>query len=140
MRSRKQSRNLAISRPARRGPDAGGPGPAPGRGPLHGLPIGLKDLCDTAGVPTTAGSALRRHHVPAADSAVAARLRQAGAVLLGKHATHEFARGGTTNNPHFGATRTPYAPDRIPAGSSGGWPKSSGWARRPPYHCPTLLP
>jgi aspartyl-tRNA(Asn)/glutamyl-tRNA(Gln) amidotransferase subunit A len=90
------------------------------RGPLHGLPIGLKDLYDTAGVTTTAGSALRRDHVPAADSAVAAGLRAAGAVLLGKHATHEFAWGGTTNNPHYGPTRNPYAPDRIPGGSSGG--------------------
>jgi aspartyl-tRNA(Asn)/glutamyl-tRNA(Gln) amidotransferase subunit A len=90
------------------------------RGPLHGLPVGLKDLFDTAGIRTTAGSALRRDHVPAADSAVAAGLREAGAVLLGKHATHEFAWGGTTTNPHFGATRNPYAPDRIPGGSSGG--------------------
>ena len=90
------------------------------RGPLHGLPIGIKDLFDTAGIPTTAGSALRRGHVPATDSAVAARLRRAGAVLLGKHATHEFAWGGTTNNPHYGPTRNPYALGRIPGGSSGG--------------------
>jgi aspartyl-tRNA(Asn)/glutamyl-tRNA(Gln) amidotransferase subunit A len=90
------------------------------RGPLHGLPVGLKDLFDTAGVRTTAGSAHRRDHVPADDSAVAARLRAAGAVLIGKHATHEYAWGGTTNNPHFGPTRNPYAPDRIPGGSSGG--------------------
>ncbi|GIH14792.1 amidase [Rugosimonospora africana] len=90
------------------------------RGPLHGLPVGLKDLFDTAGVRTTAGSALRRDHVPATDSAVAARLREAGAVLLGKHATHEFAWGGTTTNPHFGPTRNPWDLDRIPGGSSGG--------------------
>ncbi|HEV7898553.1 MAG TPA: amidase [Planosporangium sp.] len=90
------------------------------RGPLHGLPVGLKDLFDTAGVRTTAGSAHRREHVPAGDSAVAARLRAAGTVLLGKHATHEYAWGGTTNNPHFGPVRNPYAPDRIPGGSSGG--------------------
>ncbi|GIE93072.1 amidase [Paractinoplanes rishiriensis] len=90
------------------------------RGPLHGLPIGLKDLFDTAGIRTTAGSALRREHVPAADCVVASRLHAAGAVLLGKHATHEFAWGGTTNNPHFGPTRNPHDPDRIPGGSSGG--------------------
>lgn len=90
------------------------------RGPLHGIPIGLKDLFDTAGIRTTAGSALRRSHVPESDSAVAAGLRTAGAVLLGKHATHEFAYGGTTTNPHFGPTRNPYDPSRIPGGSSGG--------------------
>jgi aspartyl-tRNA(Asn)/glutamyl-tRNA(Gln) amidotransferase subunit A len=90
------------------------------RGPLHGMPMGLKDLFDTAGVRTTSGSSLRRDHVPAADSTVAARLRGAGAVLLGKHATHEFAWGGTTDNPHFGPTRNPYDPTRIPGGSSGG--------------------
>src|SRR5262245_14362656 len=90
------------------------------RGPLHGLPVGLKDLFDTAGIRTTAGSALRRDHVPPTDSAVAAGLRAAGAVLLGKHATHEFAWGGTTTNPHYGPTRNPHAPDRIPGGSSGG--------------------
>jgi len=90
------------------------------RGPLHGLPIGLKDLFDTAGIRTTAGSALRRKHVPDADSTVAAALREAGAVLLGKHATHEFAYGGTTSNPHYGPTRNPYDRSRIPGGSSGG--------------------
>jgi aspartyl-tRNA(Asn)/glutamyl-tRNA(Gln) amidotransferase subunit A len=90
------------------------------RGPLHGLPIGLKDLFDVAGVVTTAGSALRRDHVATVDSTVAGRLRAAGAVLLGKHATHEFAWGGTTTNPHFGPTRNPYDLDRIPGGSSGG--------------------
>jgi len=90
------------------------------RGPLHGMPIGLKDLFDTAGVRTTAGSALHRDRVPSTDSAVAARLRAAGAVLLGKHGTHEFAWGGTSDNPHFGAIHNPYALDRIPGGSSGG--------------------
>jgi aspartyl-tRNA(Asn)/glutamyl-tRNA(Gln) amidotransferase subunit A len=90
------------------------------RGPLHGMPIGLKDLFDTEGVRTTAGSALHRERVPAADSVVAARLRAAGAVLLGKHGTHEFAWGGTCDNPHYGAVRNPYARDRIPGGSSGG--------------------
>jgi aspartyl-tRNA(Asn)/glutamyl-tRNA(Gln) amidotransferase subunit A len=90
------------------------------RGPLHGMPIGLKDLFDTADIRTTAGSALRRAHVPVADSAVAAILRAAGSVLLGKHATHEFAWGGTTDNPHYGPTRNPHDRARIPGGSSGG--------------------
>jgi aspartyl-tRNA(Asn)/glutamyl-tRNA(Gln) amidotransferase subunit A len=90
------------------------------RGPLHGIPVGLKDLFDTAGVRTTAGSAIYRERVPDTDSAVAARLRAAGTVLLGKHATHEFAWGGTCDNPHYGPVRNPYDRQRIPGGSSGG--------------------
>jgi aspartyl-tRNA(Asn)/glutamyl-tRNA(Gln) amidotransferase subunit A len=90
------------------------------RGPLHGVPLGIKDLFDTAGVRTTAGSGLRRDTVPARDSAVAARLRAAGSVLLGKHGMHELAWGGTSDNPHFGAVRNPHDPARIPGGSSGG--------------------
>ena len=94
---------------------------AAGRGGrLCGIPLGLKDLYDVRGVPTTAGSALLRSAVAAADSTVAARLRTAGAVLLGKHCTHEFAWGGTTSNGYTGPTRNPHAPDRIPGGSSGG--------------------
>ena len=89
-------------------------------GPLCGIPIGLKDLYDVTGVPTTAGSPLLGDRVAGADSTVAARLRAAGAVLLGKQSTHEFAWGGTTNNPHFGPTRNPHDPARIPGGSSGG--------------------
>lgn len=90
------------------------------RGPLCGIPLGLKDLYDVRGVPTTAGSPLLGHQVAREDSTVAARLRAAGAVLLGKHSTHEFAWGGTTNNPHFGPTRNPHNRTRIPGGSSGG--------------------
>jgi aspartyl-tRNA(Asn)/glutamyl-tRNA(Gln) amidotransferase subunit A len=90
------------------------------RGPLHGIPIGLKDLIDTAGIRTTAGSILHTDRVPAADAAVAARLREAGTVLLGKHATHEFAWGGTTTNIHFGATHNPHRRGHVPGGSSGG--------------------
>jgi aspartyl-tRNA(Asn)/glutamyl-tRNA(Gln) amidotransferase subunit A len=94
---------------------------AAGRGgALCGIPLGLKDLYDVRGVPTTAGSALLCGNVATADSTVAARLRAAGAVLLGKHCTHEFAWGGTTSNGHTGPTRNPHAPDRIPGGSSGG--------------------
>jgi aspartyl-tRNA(Asn)/glutamyl-tRNA(Gln) amidotransferase subunit A len=90
------------------------------RGPLHGVPIGLKDLIDTAGIRTTYGSKVHASHVPTADAAVAQRLARAGAVLLGKHNTHEYAFGVTTTNPHHGATRNPWDPTRIPGGSSGG--------------------
>lgn len=90
------------------------------RGALHGIPIGLKDLVDTAGIRTTAGSILHTGRVPERDATVAARLRAAGTVLLGKHATHEFAWGGTTTNVHFGATHNPHRRGHIPGGSSGG--------------------
>ncbi len=90
------------------------------RGPLHGIPIALKDLFETAGIRTTAGSKILADWVPEEDSTVARRLREAGAVLLGKLHTHEFAYGGTTNNPHYGPTRNPWDTTRIPGGSSGG--------------------
>ncbi len=90
------------------------------RGPLHGIPIALKDLYDTAGIRTTAGSIIYKDNVPKADSTAARKLREAGAVLLGKTNTHEFAWGTTTNNPHYGATHNPWDLDRIPGGSSGG--------------------
>ncbi|MDJ1137042.1 amidase [Streptomyces iconiensis] len=84
-------------------------------GPLHGVPMGLKDLIDAAGVPTTASSRVRRHHTAAEDSTVARRLREAGALLLGKTHTHEFAYGLTTPQ-----TRNAWAADRVAGGSSGG--------------------
>src|SRR5262245_3481420 len=90
------------------------------RGPLHGIPIALKDLYDTAGIRTAGGAKILADRVPSADSTVARKLREAGTVLLGKLNTHELAFGVTTNNPHFGATRNPWNPDRIPGGSSGG--------------------
>jgi aspartyl-tRNA(Asn)/glutamyl-tRNA(Gln) amidotransferase subunit A len=90
------------------------------RGPLHGIPVGVKDLFDVAGVPTTAGSPLFQGRVPSADATAVARLRAAGAVLTGKHNTHELAYGTTTINPHFGAARNPRNPARITGGSSGG--------------------
>lgn len=85
------------------------------RGPLHGIPFGLKDLIDAAGLPTTASSRVGAPHLPAADSAVAARLSAAGAVLLGKTHTHEFGYGLTTPQ-----TRNARDHDRIAGGSSGG--------------------
>jgi aspartyl-tRNA(Asn)/glutamyl-tRNA(Gln) amidotransferase subunit A len=90
------------------------------RGPLHGIPISLKDLIDTQGIRTTCGSRILAEHVPSEDAAVTVRLREAGAVLIGKTALHEFAYGVTTNNPHYGPTRNPWNPDRVPGGSSGG--------------------
>jgi aspartyl-tRNA(Asn)/glutamyl-tRNA(Gln) amidotransferase subunit A len=90
------------------------------RGPLHGIPVALKDLYETAGIRTTGGAKIHADHVPAEDSTVARRLREAGTILLGKLNTHEYAYGVTTNNPHFGATRNPWDLERIPGGSSGG--------------------
>ncbi len=90
------------------------------RGPLHGIPIALKDLYATKGVRTAAGSKILWDRVPDHDSTVTRLLREAGAISLGKTNTHEFAYGVTTNNPHFGATRNPWNPDCIPGGSSGG--------------------
>jgi aspartyl-tRNA(Asn)/glutamyl-tRNA(Gln) amidotransferase subunit A len=91
------------------------------RGPLHGVPIALKDLVDTAGIPTRAGTLGYQDRVPDTDAAIARRLREAGTVLLGKTATHELAYGVTTSNPKaFGTTRNPRDVQRIPGGSSGG--------------------
>jgi aspartyl-tRNA(Asn)/glutamyl-tRNA(Gln) amidotransferase subunit A len=90
------------------------------RGPLHGIPIGLKDLVDTEGIRTAGGAAVYRDRVPGADAPVARRLREAGSVLLGKTNTHELAFGVTTDNPHFGTTHNPWDTTRIPGGSSGG--------------------
>jgi aspartyl-tRNA(Asn)/glutamyl-tRNA(Gln) amidotransferase subunit A len=90
------------------------------RGPLHGIPIALKDIVDQAGVPTTASSNVRRDEVAAGDAPVTARLRQAGAVLIGKTNLHEFALGTTTEESAFGPTRNPIDPSRSPGGSSGG--------------------
>ncbi|WP_167759111.1 amidase [Blastococcus sp. TF02A_35] len=90
------------------------------RGPLHGVPVALKDLVETSGIRTTGGSRILADNVPALDAPVAARLREAGTVLLGKTSTHEYAYGGTSNNPHYGPTRNPWDRDRIPGGSSGG--------------------
>lgn len=88
--------------------------------PLHGLPLALKDLFDVRGLRTTAGSILFKDNLAAEDAFVTARLRQAGAVLLGKLNLHEWALGVTTNNPHFGPCRNPWDTDCIPGGSSGG--------------------
>ncbi len=90
------------------------------RGPLHGVPIAVKDVFSTAGARTTAGSKVFADNVPDRDAAVVERLRAAGAVIAGKTNMHELAYGITSQNPHFGAVRNPWNPDRIPGGSSGG--------------------
>lgn len=90
------------------------------RGPLHGIPIALKDVFATKGIRTTCGSKLFVDHVPDRDSAVTERLAEAGAILIGKTAMHELAYGITSTNPHFGTVRNPIDRDRIPGGSSGG--------------------
>ena len=90
------------------------------RGPLHGVPIGLKDLIDTAGVRTTAASALFKDRIPSEDAEVVRRLKNAGAVLLGKQNLHEFAFGGSSVISYFGEVRNPWTPEHIAGGSSGG--------------------
>ncbi len=89
-------------------------------GPLHGLPILIKDNTPTAGIRTTFGAPLMAEHVPAEDAAVVIRLRRAGAVVVGKTNTPEFAAGANTVNRVFGATRNPWNLDLSPSGSSGG--------------------
>src|SRR5882762_4104228 len=90
------------------------------RGPLHGIPIGLKDLIDTAGVRTTAASAVFKDRVPPEDAEVVRKLKAAGAVLIGKQNLHEFAYGGSSVISHFGPVRNPVNPEFIAGGSSGG--------------------
>ncbi|WP_214104470.1 amidase [Acrocarpospora catenulata] len=92
----------------------------PWRGPLHGLPVGHKDLVDTAGVRTTYGSAVFADHVPDADDLLVRRVRAAGGIMLGKTNTPEFGTGSHTVNEVFGATRNPYDLSRSAGGSSGG--------------------
>jgi len=90
------------------------------RGPLHGVPVGLKDNIDTIGVRTTAASALFKDRVPNEDAEVVRRFKTAGAVLLGKLNLHEFAYGATSVPSFFGAVRNPWKPDYVAGGSSGG--------------------
>ncbi len=90
------------------------------RGPLHGIPLALKDLYDTAGIRTTAGSTFFADRIPDTDARAVTLLYQAGAVLLGKLNMHEWALGVTNINPHYGPSRNPWNPSRITGGSSGG--------------------
>jgi aspartyl-tRNA(Asn)/glutamyl-tRNA(Gln) amidotransferase subunit A len=90
------------------------------RGPLHGIPIGIKDNIDTAGIRTTAASAVFADRVPAMDAEVVTKLKAAGAIIIGKLNMHEFATGTTSAISHFGAVRNPWNTDHIAGGSSGG--------------------
>lgn len=90
------------------------------RGPLHGIPLAIKDIIDTSGIRTTYGSSIFRNNIPEKDATVVSRLKQAGAIILGKTNTHEFALGVTTENVHYGDTKNPWSTDRVPGGSSGG--------------------
>ncbi|MFL5287357.1 MAG: amidase [Rhodopila sp.] len=90
------------------------------RGPLHGIPVGIKDIIDVAGLPTTCHSRILLDNVAKADAAVIAKLRQAGAIILGKLSTHEFALGGPSFDLPFPPARNPWNPDHHPGGSSSG--------------------
>jgi aspartyl-tRNA(Asn)/glutamyl-tRNA(Gln) amidotransferase subunit A len=90
------------------------------RGPLHGVPLSVKDLYDMRGLATTAASRVREGHVAQRDAAAIAHLRQAGAVFVGKTNLHEFAFGTTNEDSAFGPARNPHDPSRSPGGSSGG--------------------
>lgn len=90
------------------------------RGALHGIPLGLKDLFETEGIRTTAGSTFFTDYIPEADAAVVKKLKEAGAVILGKLNMHEIALGVTNENPHFGDCCNPWDTSRISGGSSGG--------------------
>lgn len=89
-------------------------------GPLDGIPLAVKDVLATAGVRTTAGSRVLADFVPEDDCPVVRRLREVGAVIVGKTNMHEFAYGVTSDNPYYGAVANPAYPDRIAGGSSGG--------------------
>ena len=90
------------------------------RGPLHGVPVGVKDIIDVAGLPTTGHSKILVNNIAAADAVVIQKLRQAGAIILGKLATHEFAIGGPSFDLPFPPARNPWNPDHHPGGSSSG--------------------
>ena len=90
------------------------------RGPLHGIPVALKDLYNTAGVRTTSGSRIFDTFIPQQDCTVAARFNQAGAILLGKLNMHQFAYGPTGENPDYGHMHNPWDPEMVTGGSSGG--------------------
>ena len=95
-------------------------------GPLHGLPVVLKDNIDTVGMPTTAGTPALKNHQPDKNAPLVQKLLDAGAIIFGKANLHELAQGITNNNYHFGPARNPYNPNYIPGGSSGGCGVSVG--------------
>src|SRR2546423_6844900 len=117
------------------------------RGPLHGIPLGLKDIYETGGVPTTGHSKVMQDHVPKADAFSVKKLRDAGAVVMGKLATHEFALGGPSFDLPWPPARNPWDTARFTGGSSSGTGASVAAGARPrgPRHehrrrCPVPLP
>ncbi|TMK07953.1 MAG: Asp-tRNA(Asn)/Glu-tRNA(Gln) amidotransferase subunit GatA [Alphaproteobacteria bacterium] len=110
-----EERALAEAREAERAIMAGGP-----KGPLHGIPIGLKDIVDTKGIPTTCGSKILQDNIPDTDAACAEKLAAAGTVLIGKTTTHEFADGGPSFDLPKPPARNPWNTDHFTAGSSSG--------------------
>ena len=90
------------------------------KGPLHGVPVSVKDLIQTAGIRTTCGSRILADWIPETDATLIRRFREAGAILIGKTHLHEFAYGPTNLNPHYGPARNPWDPNRMTGGSSGG--------------------
>jgi aspartyl-tRNA(Asn)/glutamyl-tRNA(Gln) amidotransferase subunit A len=102
------------------------------RGPLHGIPIGLKDIYETAGVATTGHSKVMRHHVPQTDAFSVRRLRAAGAIVVGKLATHEFALGGPSFDLPWPPARNPWDLSRFTGGSSSGTGSDTGGSIRGP--------
>lgn len=90
------------------------------RGPLHGIPIAVKDLIYTKGIKTTMGSKIYEHFIPSVDATVVEKLKQAGAIIIGKANTHEFAYGPIGDRSYFGACRNPYNLEKISGGSSSG--------------------
>src|SRR5262249_27262915 len=110
-----EERALADARAAERTIMAGGP-----LGPLHGIPIGLKDIIDTKGIPTTCGSKFLQNNIPDTDAACAEKLAAAGTVLMGKLTTHEFADGGPSFDLPAPPARNPWNTEHFTAGSSSG--------------------
>lgn len=106
---------LAAARQAEHAVRQGGP-----LGPLHGVAVHVKDLFDTAGIRTAHGSAIHAANVPSVDNVVVRRLKEAGAIVIGKTTTPEFGHKGLTDSPLFGVTRNPWNPDFTTGGSSGG--------------------
>ncbi|PIC64932.1 Asp-tRNA(Asn)/Glu-tRNA(Gln) amidotransferase GatCAB subunit A [Sporosarcina sp. P13] len=90
------------------------------RGPLHGIPIAVKDLLQTEGVRTTGGSKIFQEWIPDEDATSVQKMKEAGAIIIGKANLHEFAMGATTENPHYGSAKNPWDITKIPGGSSGG--------------------
>jgi len=110
-----EERALAEARAAERAITAGRP-----LGPLHGIPIGLKDIVDTKGIPTTCGSKFLQDNIPDTDAACAEKLAAAGTVLIGKLTTHEFADGGPSFDLPKPPARNPWNTEHFTAGSSSG--------------------